>query len=141
MKGVGSFANEIGKSVAVGPVDILEVQLETGVTVVLAGADHGGKDLAAGGCIEEKLVHVFLSETGVDKEGHNGNMVLASGFKDQRIGAAGKETTGVEGIPVGNKDVDLVGMGQEGAHGLWFACEIKDRCGLLRASGQGSESR
>jgi hypothetical protein len=141
VKGVGSFADEIGESIAVGPVDILEVQLEADIAVVLTCADHGGKDLMTGGNIEEELVDVFLSKTGVDEEGHNGNMVLACGFKNQRIGAAGEETAGVEGIPGGNEDIDLVGVGQEGAYGLWLAGEIEERQGLLRASGYGSEGR
>jgi len=68
-------------------------------------------------------------------------MVLARRFEDQRIGAAREEAAGVEGIPGGNEEIDLVGVGQEGAHGLWLAGEIEERRGLLRASGHGSESR
>ena len=81
-------------------------------------------------------MNVFLSETGVDERGIMGTH--GAGVRTQATSGLGPrrrgETAGVEGIPGGNEDINLVGVGQEGAHGLWLAGEIKERRGLLRAS-------
>ena len=49
------------------------------------------------------------------------DVVLPGRFEDQRVGSAGHETVGVNRIPIGDENVDLVRVGWERAHRIGFA--------------------
>jgi len=52
------------------------------------------------------------------------------------IRAAGDEAVRINGIPCGNEDVDLVGMGQERTHGLGIARQVEKGLGCSARTGR-----
>src|SRR5258708_38890916 len=125
MKLRSNVGNYAGECAAVSPVDVLEVQLEADIAIFLAGGHEPAGHGFIGSSIHDQFVKIFLRKSMVDDDRHDGDMVLARGFKYQWIRAAGDEAIRINGIPRGNEHVDLVGMGEKRAHGLGIARQVE----------------
>src|SRR6267378_5692933 len=114
-----------GKSAAVRPVNVFEVQLDPNVTALLTGGHEPLGHGLVGRSIRKQLMNVFLRKCTVDDDRHDGDMVPARRFEDDRIGTTRDQAIRIYGIPGGNENVDFVGMSQEGPYGLGLTRQVE----------------
>jgi hypothetical protein len=120
----------VGQSVAVDPIDILEIELESGVAVQFAFADHRLVHLRLRDGIPCEQVELLLVEERNDR--HDRHLFLLRSFEHHGIGSAGDQTVLVYSVPRGHQQIDLRRMRQEGTNGVWTAGHVEKRHGGRR---------
>jgi len=127
------------QDVAVGPVDVLEVNLESGVAVEPGLADHGLVEFGLGDGIGGQSVK-FLLVVEAD-QGHHRQLFVVRSFQHGWIGSAGNQPILVHRIPGGYQQVDLRGVRLEGATRVRTVEHVEEGNGFCMETRDCRESR
>lgn len=123
----GGGRNNAAERVAVGPGNVLKVELEAGVTLLSGGRDQLLGHPAPCRWCRNQPVKRLLFESGTGDNRHHGNMVFFCIGQHGRVRPAGNKAVGIDFVPRGNENIDFVRMRVERANAIWTASEVKQR--------------
>ena len=128
VKGGGSLGDEGGEKIAVGPIDVFEINLKTAVSVLLALVEKRGDEGRLRRWSRKQFVKIELDHERDDR--HDRDMMVGRDF--HHVGIGPPQTRPLPSTPyqAGTRMIDFVRVLGERLHRIGIVDHVEERFGL-----------